>query len=153
MDLVPEDAELEFTASAFVVDSGTVLFIDHEKTGYMLQPGGHIETNEVPHEAAVREVREETGVEVELHGHHRRQRYSDVVADVPQPYKLNTHRIREGHWHCDHVFFATPENVDPVHSSTEHGGKIWMTGEEIRGHERVPENVRDTALDALELIG
>ena len=51
------------TASAIVVGPrGTVLH-KHKRLGLWLQPGGHIDPGEAPEDAAVREVREETGLQ------------------------------------------------------------------------------------------
>ena len=52
-----------FCASVFVVDPKTkkMLLVFHKKFHKWVQPGGHIEDNEVPEEAAIREVYEETG--------------------------------------------------------------------------------------------
>ena len=58
----------EFTVAVFVVDQGRVLLLDHPKLGRWLPPGGHIEPGELPDEAAVREVEEETGVQIRLLG-------------------------------------------------------------------------------------
>jgi len=54
------------TASAVVLDPRRrlVLLHLHRRLGRWLQPGGHVETGERPEDAAVRESREETGVEV-----------------------------------------------------------------------------------------
>ena len=57
-----------FTVAVFVVWEGKVLLHRHRKLGMWLPPGGHIERDELPDDAAVREVLEETGVEVELVG-------------------------------------------------------------------------------------
>jgi 8-oxo-dGTP pyrophosphatase MutT (NUDIX family) len=54
-----------FTASGFVLspDAGSLLLILHEKLDRWLQPGGHIEADDVSIEAAARrEIAEETGV-------------------------------------------------------------------------------------------
>ena len=54
-----------FTASGFVLspDSGSVLLILHGKLRRWLQPGGHIESDDVSVEAAARrEIEEETGL-------------------------------------------------------------------------------------------
>ena len=60
-------AHRHYTASAFVFSAGDqVLLIHHVKSGLWLPPGGHIESGETPAEAALREVREETGVEARI---------------------------------------------------------------------------------------
>jgi 8-oxo-dGTP pyrophosphatase MutT (NUDIX family) len=54
------------TASAIIVDptDGRVLLHLHRRIGRWLQPGGHIEPDEAPEDAAIRESVEETGVDV-----------------------------------------------------------------------------------------
>jgi 8-oxo-dGTP pyrophosphatase MutT (NUDIX family) len=53
-----------FTASALVFDPDLehVLLVNHNKVGRWLYPGGHVEPNQTPAEAAVRETEEETGI-------------------------------------------------------------------------------------------
>jgi non-canonical purine NTP pyrophosphatase (RdgB/HAM1 family) len=56
-----------YTASALVFDADRrVLLVHHVKSGLWLPPGGHVEPGETPAEAAVREVREETGVDARI---------------------------------------------------------------------------------------
>jgi 8-oxo-dGTP diphosphatase len=58
-----------FTASAVVLDdAGQVLLVHHNKIGQWLYPGGHVDPDEDPAEAALREVREETGIEATVIG-------------------------------------------------------------------------------------
>jgi 8-oxo-dGTP pyrophosphatase MutT (NUDIX family) len=45
---------------------GRVLLVRHAETGHWVVPGGAIEPHEVPADAAVREMWEETGIDVEL---------------------------------------------------------------------------------------
>jgi 8-oxo-dGTP pyrophosphatase MutT (NUDIX family) len=44
---------------------GGVLLVEHRKSGLCLPPGGHLEPGEDPWDAAVRECREELGVQAE----------------------------------------------------------------------------------------
>jgi len=64
--MASEQAGRHFTVAVFVVREGKVLLHRHRKLGMWLPPGGHIEEDELPDDAAVREVWEETGVRVEL---------------------------------------------------------------------------------------
>jgi len=56
-----------FTASAIVFDDHqNVLLVHHNKLGQWLYPGGHIDPNEDPAQAAQREVLEETGLHTQI---------------------------------------------------------------------------------------
>lgn len=58
-----------YTASAVVLDgSDRMLLVHHNKVGQWLYPGGHIDPNEDPAQAALREVREETGIQAAIIG-------------------------------------------------------------------------------------
>lgn len=53
-----------YTAGGVLIHDKKVLLIKHKKLGFWLNPGGHIDEGELPHEAAEREFFEETGVKV-----------------------------------------------------------------------------------------
>lgn len=55
-----------FTASGIVMANGHILLVNHKRIGAWVPPGGHIEPGEMPEETVVREILEETGVEVEV---------------------------------------------------------------------------------------
>ena len=95
-----------FTVAVFVVWEGRVLLHLHRKLGMWLPPGGHIERDELPDEAAVREVREETGIEVRLMGE-RREDVEDPV-QLHRPAGVQLENIGQGHQHIDLIYFAAP---------------------------------------------
>jgi 8-oxo-dGTP pyrophosphatase MutT (NUDIX family) len=98
-----------FTVAVFVVREGRVLLHRHPKLGMWLPPGGHVEPGELPDEAAVREVSEETGVDVTLTGERR-----DDVEEPLHPRQLHRpagvqlERIGPDHEHIDLIYFAVP---------------------------------------------
>jgi 8-oxo-dGTP pyrophosphatase MutT (NUDIX family) len=104
----------DFCVAVFVVHAGRVLLHYHRKLGRWLPPGGHIEPNELPDEAAVREVWEETGVEIALLG------TPPIPADGPElprqlrrPAGIQLEDIAPGHQHIDLVYFATGHPAAP----------------------------------------
>lgn len=60
--------ESEVSAGGVLVDGNEVLVIRHAR-GEWVMPKGHLEAGESPEEAALREVREETGLGAEILGH------------------------------------------------------------------------------------
>ena len=101
-----------FTVAVFVVWEGKVLLHLHRKLGMWLPPGGHIERNELPDDAAVREVLEETGVEVELVGE-RREDVEDPV-QLHRPAGVQLENIGPGHQHIDLIYFARPRDSTKI---------------------------------------
>lgn len=66
-----------FTASGVVLYDGHILLVNHKRIGAWVPPGGHIETDELPEETVVREILEETGLEVEV--------ISDIMPNTATP--------------------------------------------------------------------
>lgn len=61
------EGEKHFCGSVWVLSKGKptkMLLVHHKKLGKWLQPGGHIEPTENPVETAVRELKEETGIDI-----------------------------------------------------------------------------------------
>ena len=104
-----------FTVAVFVVHAGRVLLHYHRKLSKWLPPGGHIEDNELPDDAAVREVLEETGLRVRLVGP---QGLSEPPVDAPRqlvvPAGIQVEPIYAGHEHIDLVYFAVPAGLTEI---------------------------------------
>ena len=55
------------TSSVYVIYKNKVLLHRHKKYNTLFPLGGKMNENEVPHETAIREVYEESGLEVQLY--------------------------------------------------------------------------------------
>ncbi len=150
---VPDNADRDFVAGAFVIKDAKILFLNHKKYGIWLQPGGHIEDRETPDEAAVRETREEVGIEIEILEHYKpNSSYEGLSEDLPQPFNINLHQIDEGHWHLDFQYLARPVGKINEKEYSDRDMK-WFTEEELENEQLdMPENARKTALKALKEI-
>lgn len=98
-----------FCASAFVINpvDKKILLVKHHLWDKWVQPGGHIEDDETPEEAAVREVFEETGIKVSLIGE-RFPREDDMI----RPLGIQCNRKDNGDRHFDIIYASTPNNPD-----------------------------------------
>jgi 8-oxo-dGTP pyrophosphatase MutT (NUDIX family) len=106
----------DFTVAVLVVHAGKVLLHWHRKLGRWLPPGGHVEPNELPDEAARREVMEETGVEVTLCGDAGIDiAHPDLPRQLCRPAGIQLEDISPDHQHIDLIYFATGEPGSPRH--------------------------------------
>ena len=97
-----------------MVHARRVLLHRHRRLARWLPPGGHIEAGELPDDAAVREVWEETGVRATLIGP------SPVAVAIPgqprqliRPAGVQLADITPDHQHIDLVYFATGVPAEP----------------------------------------
>ncbi|MFL5758606.1 MAG: NUDIX hydrolase [Thermomicrobiales bacterium] len=100
----------DFTVAVFVVHDDRVLLHFHRKLNRWLPPGGHIEANELPDEAAVREVFEETGVVAALCPEGG---IDAITPGLPKqlcrPAGIQLEDIAPDHQHIDLIYFAIGE--------------------------------------------
>ena len=119
------------TGSAFVIspDGGRCLLVHHRKLGAWLQPGGHADGDPDVAAVALREAREETGLE--------RLAFAGDGGDR-LPFDLDVHRIpaRAGepeHEHHDVRFLLAADPQEPPRASPESNAVRWFALEELAG--------------------
>lgn len=105
------------TASAIVIGRrGTVLH-RHKRLGLWLQPGGHIDAGELPAEAVLREVREETGLD------------ASHPADGPNLFHVDVHPAG-AHLHLDLRYVVSGDDADPSPAPGESPDARWFSWSE-----------------------
>ncbi len=143
--------KIDFTASVYVVQESKVLLHKHKKLGIWLPPGGHIELEDDPNEAAVREVLEESGLVVELIGNQKLPHApSDGSKDLTPPMFLNRHHFNDTHEHIDFIYFG--KILSGEIRPEEEGGEIaWFDRSTIEENIlNLKDAVRSYALAALD---
>ena len=129
----------------------------HDKYKTWFPPGGHIELDEDPVEAAVREVKEEVGLDVVLVGE-ALPPGDDSERELLVPRFVNRHRINEAHEHISFAYFATSATREVTQGETEVSDHIkWFTRAELDDPaygiiERVKKYAK-AALDATRATG
>ena len=144
----------------FVVHRGSVVLHWHRKVKAWLPPGGHIEPNEDPVQAVIREVLEETGLKVavistgaELGLGYPKEvisPYTIMVEDIHDP-------VEGFHKHIDMIYFCQPTGNMRLAE-----GWQWVSRETLENGfplesdtsptEPPPEDVRLLGIRAIDLV-
>ncbi|OGO52776.1 MAG: hypothetical protein A2148_05165 [Chloroflexi bacterium RBG_16_68_14] len=152
-----------FTATAFVVSQGKTLLHWHRKLGQWMPPGGHLLPDEDPVTGALREVREETGLEAELLPLTPIFSFS-YPQQIPVPYTVLLEDIPEAgelHQHIDLIYFCRPLPGQAQRPLPVDDTLVWATEEQLQRNEAltlpgrkaepVAEDVRVLALEAIRV--
>jgi 8-oxo-dGTP pyrophosphatase MutT (NUDIX family) len=144
---------IDFTVCIFVVRDKKVLLIHHRKLDKWLPLGGHVELDEDPEQAALRETKEESGLEVELLGE-RPATTGPGTRALIAPRFLDIHRINATHEHIGMIYWARPKNGTVSLAAAEHHDIRWCSAGQLDALQPpIPAAVRWYALKALEEVG
>ena len=147
---------IDLVVEVFVVHHDKVLLRKHDKYKLWLSVGGHVELDEDPTEAAIREVKEEVGLDVELVGqplvvkNEGQGGYKELVT----PRFMYRHSISETHDHVALVFFAKAEHMVTVNEGVERSEEMrWFTAVELTDPQYdIADSVIQHALAALQEV-
>lgn len=125
--------KIDFTASAYIVYKNKILLRMHDKYNFWLPPGGHIELDEDPMQAAIREAKEETGLDITLWDGNKKVNLNqeDDIELIP-PVSLNKHQTSPTHAHINLAYFATTtsDQLAPAAGESQDGLR-WCTKEDL----------------------
>ena len=150
-----------FTATGFVVHNHSVALHWHLKVRAWLPPGGHVEENEDPVQAVLREIAEETGLEAEVVSA-APQLDLDHPSQVTPPFTIMVEDIDDPemghHQHIDMIYMCRV--VGPVPPLED--GWLWVGSRQLEdatpldpGDGRSvppPEDVRVLAAHAFQVV-
>ena len=153
-------AKICLTVAAVMIQENRVLLIKHKKLSMWLNPGGHVEANELPHVAAEREYWEETGIKVKAINW---QKLADTQSEfLPNPVATNLHWVSqenfnkrvadpenykiEGKWqrgceqHLNFLYLVEPiDSVDFTQNKEETVGIQWFDLDKLDEYDLVSD--------------
>ena len=140
----------DITATTFVVYGERTLLLWHNKMQAWLPPGGHLEADELPEEGARREVREESGLVVELAPPPEAPMGSVRVLHTPVCVLLED--IEPGHQHIDLIYFARTRAAEVEVNPREAASHRWFSATDLASPD-VAEDIRVLGMRALASVG
>lgn len=108
---IPTEGERQNTTSVIVLTQDAprrILLTFHEALGRWVPPGGHQEAGENPIDTGIREVLEETGIDIKEYIPNQKQLNGDTIALPPPQYLFEECIEANGtspmHYHLDFVY-------------------------------------------------
>jgi 8-oxo-dGTP pyrophosphatase MutT (NUDIX family) len=155
-----------FTTTAFVIDSKSrTLLLWHKRLSRWMPPGGHVDDDETPEETAVRECKEETGLDVEIigedcedlfaknphEGNMLKRPYGFLLENIPACKERN----EPDHQHMDFIYLARPldENQEIVLEEFEGSEIKWFSRSDIEKLDEKTEIFSNVKQYILNVIG
>lgn len=131
-----------FVTSAIIIcqfqDDFKVLVLYHKKLNKWVIPGGHIEFDENPIEAVIREVNEETGLEcldLVSFKNHINVCFSDSTPILSPEWMTEEFipgsKKEKGHIHIDLFYIMTTNNTNTVLNKKESKSIKWVSAKEL----------------------
>lgn len=134
--------KIDFTVGLVIIhpEKDKVLLVLHPRYKKWLSIGGHIELDETPDQALLREIKEECGLEVTV-----LSEKSDIESETAEmlwrPRFVDIHDANAPHRHIGLVYFCLAASPNFV-LSDEHEQMKWMTISEIEAlGDKVPPHV------------
>ena len=126
--------ERQYCASAYTIDfkNKKVLLMFNKKLNKWLQPGGHIEYTETPAETAIRETKEETGIDIQIVG----TTFDDENYE-PIATKRYTNSVGDM---IDIQYLAIP--LTTKLKNKEKNNVIWLDINEIKNFENLDKEIK-----------
>jgi len=146
--------KIDYTVEVFIVYKNKVLLRMHDKHKIWLSVGGHIELDENPIEAAMREVKEEVGLDIKILDSKKLPEKEFDYEPLLVPRYLGSHTVNNTHKHIVFVYFAKTDTDRIYDSEMEHERTEtrWATKEELEKMDLRP-NILFYATEALKELG
>ena len=137
----------EFVATVFVVNNGKVLMTWNKKVNNWIPIGGHLDKNELPCDCAIREAKEESGLNIKLVSPFDKSKTANLV----QPIHIHLDHIKDDHKHINLIYFGIINGGECKKIDDEGKELRWFSKEDIEKENFIP-SVKEWALEALKQL-
>lgn len=127
-----------FTATVYIISKidgeYKVLLHKHRKLNIWIAIGGHIEENENPVQALLREAKEETNLEISLINDEGKLLKTNQVEELSAPVtileeKIPHYKDEPAHFHIDLIYFASCKNPEDIKMEEQYG---WFSRSDLK---------------------
>lgn len=148
--VIGEYMKTDLVVAAYVIYNNKLLLIHHKILDKWLPPGGHIEQNETPDDAIRREIKEETGLDIDFLNKVETPKDYNIITHLALPFYADVHSVGDHNHAC--LFYLCRSKNDQVKMSPEIKSYKWVTLEELENSNEIPPNVKAIGNLAFEKI-
>jgi ADP-ribose pyrophosphatase YjhB (NUDIX family) len=142
-----EKPKREFLSTVYIVKDGKVLLTFNKKVKKFVPLGGHIDENELPTDAAIREAKEKSGFDIELlnprkYGRKEMIQNLDIGLDI----------IKPDHQHINISYIGRIIGGNQLKESDEETELRWFNAQDLLNSCEIFNNTRGSGLKAIEIV-
>ena len=116
------------TATVYIINSNKVLLHQHKKYHTWFPVGGHVEADEFPHQAAIREAKEEAGLDIQLVKTEFAPYINTAqVERIPSPFCIYRENGKDDDDFFDFIYVATADIDTPSPEEGESKVFRWFS--------------------------
>ena len=139
------------TLSVYVVYENKVLLHIHKRHKTLFSLEGHMVSNEVPHETDMREIFEESGLQVQLYNSDRKLELGRVI-QLHKPMHILLENVGSEVGNIDFIYFAI-SNINKLNPAQGESKEFyWFSKYYIENSTQIKPHVKQMALHALNTI-
>ncbi|MBU1111767.1 MAG: NUDIX domain-containing protein [archaeon] len=139
----------DLVIAGYIIHQNKVLLIHHRKLNLWLPVGGHIDENETPNQALLREIKEEIGIDVEILNKSNIPAEGNIKCNLATPFYVNVHSVGD-HDHCCLFYVCKAINPEQLKINNELKNFEWFAKDDLN-KDHVPADVKNQSLAALKL--
>ncbi len=140
----------DLVVTGYIFHDDKLLLIHHNKIDKWLPVGGHIEKDETSDQALLREIKEETNLDVDIISEEEIPLIGSTKQNLATPFYVNVHSVGD-HDHCSFFYVCKAKNQGELKINNELRDFKWISKEELNS-DSVPEDVKAIGQKAFELI-
>lgn len=120
----------DLVIAGYIIHQNKILLIHHRKLDLWLPVGGHIDKNETPDQALLREIKEEIGMDVEILNKSNMPLVGNVKRNLAIPFDVNVHSVGD-HDHCCFFYVCRAINPEQLKINKELKNFEWFTKDDL----------------------
>ena len=140
----------DLVATGYIFNNDKLLLIHHKKLNLWLPAGGHIEKDETPDDALKREIKEETGLKIEIVSKDSISTAGNTKKILAIPFHVSVHSVGD-HDHCSFYYVCKALNPEDLQINEELKGFKWVSKSELQ-NDSILIDVKNQALKAFNVL-